>query len=100
MGIASGYRCSVNADPIYICLGQHPIATYKDQLGWIPAAQKYTAPIVTNTITLERLALPQTNNYLMADINAGGTTYILEARQRVGYDAKLAGGCGDHSQSG
>ena len=91
MGIGSGYRCSVNADPIYSCLGQHLIATYKDQLGWIPPAQKYTAPVGTNTITLERLALPQTNNYLMATIDAGSTTYVLEARQRVGYDTKLAG---------
>jgi len=91
MGIASGYRCSVNADPLYSCLGQHPIAYYKDQLGWIPSGQKYTAPIGTNTITLERLALPQTNNYLMAEINVGSFSYILEARQRVGYDTKLAG---------
>lgn len=91
MGIASGYRCSVNADPIYSCLGQHPIAAYKDQLGWIPPAQKYSAPIGTHTITLERLALPQTNNYLMAEINVGSFSYILEARQRVGYDTKLAG---------
>jgi hypothetical protein len=91
MGIASGYRCSVNADPIYSCLGQHVITYYKDQLGWISPAQKYTAPIGTNTITLERLALPQTNNYLMAEINVGSFSYILEARQRVGYDAKLAG---------
>ena len=91
MGIASSYRCSVNADPIYSCLGQHTIAAYKDYLGWIQPAQKYVAPMGTHTITLERLALPQTNNYLMAEINAGSTTYVLEARQRVGYDTKLAG---------
>ena len=91
MGIASGYRCSVNADPIYSCLGQHTIATYKDTLGWIPAAQKFEAPPGESTITLERLSQPQTANYLMATIATGPDTYVVEARQRVGYDTKLAG---------
>jgi len=91
MGIASGYRCSVNADPVYSCLGQHTIAHYKDGLGWIPPTRKFQAPQGESTITLERLALPQTDNYLMATVGTGSDTYTVEARQRVGYDAKLAG---------
>lgn len=91
MGIASGYRCSVNADPVYGCLGQHTIATYKDYLGWITPAQNFDAPPGESTVTLERLSRPQTNNYLMATISIGGDTFTVEARQRVGYDAKLAG---------
>ncbi|MCB8982748.1 MAG: hypothetical protein H6659_02890 [Ardenticatenaceae bacterium] len=91
MGIASGYRCFVNADPIYSCLGQHTIAAYKEYLGWITPAQKFTAPQGDSTITLERLALPQTTNYRMAVVAGDSETYTIEARQRVGYDAKLAG---------
>ncbi|MCB8943853.1 MAG: hypothetical protein H6658_08860 [Ardenticatenaceae bacterium] len=91
MGIASGYRCSVNADPIYGCLGQHVIAPFKEQVGWIPADKKFTAPQGISTITLERLAQPQTDNYLLATIESGFNVYNIEARQRVGYDLKLAG---------
>ncbi len=91
MGSTSGYRCSVNADPVYSCLGQHTIAAYKYQAGWISDEQKYDAPIGTNTVILERLAQPQTDNYLMATIATAETTYVLEARQRVGYDTKLVG---------
>jgi M6 family metalloprotease-like protein len=90
MGIVSGYRCAVNADPVYSCLGQHPIGKFKDDLGWIPANRLYEAPNGTNTITLERLALPQTDNYLLARITTPGGTYTVEARQPVGFDAKLA----------
>lgn len=91
MGISSGYRCSVNQDPTYGCLGQHPISIYKDRLGWIPDAQIFEAPAGESAITLERLAQPQSDNYLMATIATGNTQYVVEARQRVGYDAKLAG---------
>jgi M6 family metalloprotease-like protein len=91
MGIPSSYRCWVNADPVYGCLGQHIIAVFKDQLGWIPADKKFEAPQGTSTITLERLAQPQTDNYLMATIQSGFNIYTIEARQRVGYDSKLAG---------
>ena len=91
MGIPSSYNCSVNEDPVYGCLGQHTIAAFKDQLGWIPADQKFEAPQGTSTITLERLALPQTDNYLMATIQSGFEIYTIEARQQVGYDVKLAG---------
>lgn len=91
MGIASTYRCSVNADPVYGCLGQHLIAHYKDYLGWMLPALKFETPQGEHTITLERLARPETDNYRLATIFTGRETFVVEARQRVGYDAKLAG---------
>lgn len=91
MGISSGYRCSVNADPVYGCLGQHIIAHYKDYLGWILPGLKFETPQGEHTITLERLARPETDNYRMATIFTGSETFVVEARQQVGYDAKLAG---------
>ncbi len=67
---------------------QHTISYHKDLLGWIPAARKLTVgPNTSRTITLERLALPGSGNYLMAQIpmdNAPGQFYTIEARRRVG----------------
>lgn len=92
MGTTSGYRCQVNADPVYSCLGQHPIAIYKAILGWLAPEQVFSAPVGTSTVTIERLALPQTDNPLLVLVDAaGGASYTVEARMRVGYDAKLAG---------
>jgi uncharacterized repeat protein (TIGR01451 family) len=92
MGIPSGYRCSVNADPMYSCLGQHTIAYFKDHLGWLPTERTFIPQGGQETIILEQLAQPQTDNYLMAWIETGsGQGYTLETRRRVGYDAKLAG---------
>ena len=74
---------------------QHTISYHKDLLGWIPAARKLTVgPNTSRTITLERLALPGSGNYLMAQIpmdNAPGQFYTVEARQRVSYDDSLPG---------
>jgi len=73
----------------------HTISYHKDVLGWIPAARKLTVgPNTSQTITLERLALPGPGNYLMAQIpmdSAPGQFYTVEARQRVGYDQFLPG---------
>lgn len=91
MGIASGYRCHVNEDPTYSCLGQHPISAFKAHLGWITGAQLFDAPQGTSQVTLERLAQPQTNNPLMVRVDAGSVYYTVEARTRIGYDTKLAG---------
>ncbi len=72
---------------------QHPAAYQKDRLGWVAAAQKYTAqPGTTARITLEQLAQPQTSNYLLAVIplpGDAGRYYTVEARRRVGYDCNL-----------
>ncbi len=74
-------------------IAQHPIAYHKDLLGWIPAARKFIAqPGTTNTITLERLAQPATENYLIVEIpipGAPGCFYTVESRRRVGYDRNL-----------
>jgi N-acetylneuraminic acid mutarotase len=74
---------------------QHTISYHKDLLGWIPAARKLTiGPTANRTITLERLALPGSGNYLMATIpisNAPGQFYTVEARRRVGYDDSIPG---------
>jgi len=82
-------------DPTYGCIGQHTIAYHKDILGWIAPAQKYTAnPGTAQTITLERLALPQSGNYLLAVVpipGLPGQFYTVEARQLVGYDSHNPG---------
>jgi M6 family metalloprotease-like protein len=74
---------------------QHTISYHKDLLGWIPAARKLTVgPNTSRSVTLERLALPGSGNYLMAQIpmyNAPGQFYTIEARQRVSYDDSLPG---------
>lgn len=87
--------CHLTDDPVYGCLGQHTISYHKDKLGWIPAALKHRAsPNQQDTITLERLALPQTGNYLMIEIPIGGSTthfYTVEVRHLAGYDQMLPG---------
>lgn len=77
-------------DPIYGRVGIHTIAYHKDILGWIPANQIYEIDSGNlKTLTLEQLAIPQTNNYKMIRIPIAGSTtqfYTVEARRRVGYD--------------
>lgn len=83
------------SDPTYGCVGQHTIAYHKNMLGWIQPSQLYTAnPGSSQIITLERLALPQTTNYLAAFVpipGLPGQFYTVEARQLVGYDAHNPG---------
>jgi M6 family metalloprotease-like protein len=73
----------------------HTISWHKDVLGWIPEARKLiVGPNTSQTITLERLALPGSGNYLMAQIpmdNAPGQFYTVETRRRAGYDDCLPG---------
>ena len=84
-------NCDRSYDEVYHCLGQHTISQFKNRLGWL------TSLIVNNnsqiTLTLERLALPQTSNYKEVRIPIGPAThyYTLEVRRRVGYDVKLPG---------
>ena len=77
-------------DPEYGYLGVHTIAYHKDFLGWIPPDRKYVAtPNSIQTITLERLALPGAEGYLMAEIPIGESPtdfYTVEARLFAGYD--------------
>ncbi|HEX6033843.1 MAG TPA: hypothetical protein VFY83_05380, partial [Anaerolineales bacterium] len=87
--------CSRSQHVVYGCLGQHTISPYKDQLGWIPAAQKTTVNAGSSkTVVLEQLALPQTGNLKMVKIPIGGSStrfYTVEARRRTGYDVQLPG---------
>ena len=89
------YNCASSTDPTYGCMAQHTISYHKDELGWIPAGQKYSAAWGSSTtITLEQLALPQTSNYKMVQIPIGGSNthyYTVEARRLIGYDVKLPG---------
>ena len=88
--VMSGPCYSTNLDPKYSCIGVHTIAYHKDFLGWIPPARKYVAaPNSTQTISLERLAQPGAEGYLMAQIPIGDSTtnfYTVEARLFAGYD--------------
>jgi hypothetical protein len=94
--IMNGWFGSIH--PVYDQIGLHTIAPFKDLLGWIPTTEKYVAmPGTSATITLERLALPQTNNYLMAQIPISNSTtlfYTVEARHFAGYDQELDGAPG------
>ena len=82
-------------DPVFGCLGQHTISYHKDILGWLPGGQRFTpAPGTSTTVTLEQLALPQTNNYKIVRIPIGGSSthfYTVEARRQTGYDVQLPG---------
>lgn len=88
-------NCANSKHATYGCLGFHTISQHKDQLGWIPPANRFALPFgETATITLERLALPQTGSYQIATLPIGGTAtrfYTAEARRRVGYDVQLPG---------
>lgn len=76
-------------------LADHTISYHKDILGWIPATQEYTGVSgSTQTITLERLALPTDGGtaYLMATVPIDATHfYTVEARRFAGYDDGLPG---------
>jgi len=89
MSVCSFCRPHASYGPI----AQHPIAYQKDQLGWIPAERKYVAEAgSTAHISLERLAQPQTDDYLMAVVpfaDGSDRYYTVEARRRVGYDRNL-----------
>ena len=91
--VMSGGPC-LSRDPEYGCVGVHTIAYHKDFLGWIPPDRKYVAtPNSTQTITLERLAQPGAESYLMAYIPIGDSTtdfYTVEARLFAGYDDEIS----------
>ena len=88
--VMSGWPPTLFPHPEYGDVGIHTIAYHKDFLGWIPADRKYVAaPNTTRTITLERLAKPGAEGYLMAQIPIGDSTadfYTVEARLFAGYD--------------
>ncbi len=82
-------------DLTYGTLGQHTISYHKDILGWIDPAQMFIAEVGTiSHITLERIAMPQTTNYLGARVlidNSPAHFFTVEARRFAGYDSWLPG---------
>ncbi|MGD2116567.1 MAG: CARDB domain-containing protein, partial [Acidobacteriota bacterium] len=79
-------------DPDYGSLGCGTISYHHDLAGWIDPLRKLVAPPdSSSTVTLERLDQPVDGNaYLMVEIAADAdTTYTVEARKQVGYDAGI-----------
>ena len=91
--VMSGRPPTLFSHPEYGDVALHTIAYHKDSLGWIPPDRKYVAPPnTTRTITLERLALPDAEGYLMAQIPIGDSDtdfYTVEARLFAGYDEEI-----------
>lgn len=85
--------------PQYGTMGQHTISAHKEMLEWFIPEQIHTLQTGTyNTITLERLALPETDHYREARIlinNDPNYFYTLEVRQPtdnpIDYDKWLPG---------
>ena len=80
---------SNGSDPVWGTMGQHTISYHKELVEWIKPNQFFTSNTgMINTIALERLALPQTNDYLGARILMNGNPdhfYTLEVRQPTEY---------------
>lgn len=91
--VMSGWPPALFSHPEYGDVAVHTIAYHKDFLGWIPPDRKYVAaPNSTRTITLERLAQPGAEGYLMAQIPIGDSTtdfYTVEARLFADYDEEI-----------
>jgi len=88
----------MNPQPVYGCTAQHTIAYHKDLLGWIEHEQRLEIhPGFHETVTLERLALPQTNHTLVIfviiddEYDYFDYFYTVEAREPVGYDVSMPG---------
>lgn len=81
--------------PIYGCMGQHTISYHKDILNWIATDQRFTVAENTRvTLTLERLAQPETNDFKIARVPIAGSSqnfYTVEARIQEAYDLNLPG---------
>jgi hypothetical protein len=79
--------------PVYGVMGQHTISFHKEMLGWFSEGQTLLVPVGRQqTITLERLALPDTTDFLGAVVPIDGSSdrfMTVEARQLIGYDAWL-----------
>jgi PKD repeat protein len=93
--VMSDIWTNCDAHPTFGCLGQHTISYHMDLLGWIAEEQARTvAPHTWAQISLEQLALPQTNDYLIARVPILGSPsrfYTVEVRRHAGYDDVLPG---------
>ena len=90
---SNGARGGVH--PVYGVMGQHTISYHKDLLGWITDTLRVEVPVGTwATVSLEQLALPQTQDSLIAVVpidNSPNIFYTVEARRLAGYDGYLPG---------
>lgn len=84
-------------DPVYGILGQHTIAAFKNELGWIHPLHRYEmsfAPTITQ-VTLHDLAtVPPNGQLLLAKINWPSIPmryYTFERRCWTGYDRNVPG---------
>ena len=81
--------------PVYGVLGQHTISFHMDLAGWIADEAQITVPAGSRArVTLEQVALPHTDNYLLARVpilGSGYHFYTVEARRQTGYDNVLPG---------
>ncbi len=88
-------NCSNSYDPTFSCLGQHPIAFSKEQVGWLTSEQKFTVNIgEMKTITIEHLAKLVEDGIQLVTIPINGQAdkfYTVEVRKKIGYDTKLPG---------
>jgi M6 family metalloprotease-like protein len=79
---------------VYGRLGKHINMYHKSRLNWVTDVDGYVANLYSNkTITIDRSALLQTNNYRFARIPlSDGTFYIIESRFNISsYENNLPG---------
>ena len=83
-------------DLMSIDRGQHLSAWSKIQLGWIPSSRIRTIAGTPDTQTVERTE-DATSGYQAIKILTGTNIYfLLETRQKVGFDINLPSGAPDH----
>jgi M6 family metalloprotease-like protein len=84
--------CANSSDATYGCLGQHTISYHKDLVGWLDGRKTTVSYGNRATITLDRLAQPQSGTMLMVQVPIGlnsNRLYTVEVRKKIGYDVKL-----------
>lgn len=87
-------NCSNTREPPFGCLGQHTISESKSFVGWLSGWTEWHTGQGQGVVELSRLALPPPGTHLKYAIWIGGVGshyYTFEARQHMGYDAKLPG---------
>ncbi len=82
------------ADATYGCVAAHTIGYHKADLeGWIAGAQQvFVPPGQQSTVSLERIAQPQTTNpqYIKLPVKGSASRFFtVEARRYTGYDNQL-----------
>lgn len=79
-------------DPIYGCIGQHPMIYHKNKVGWLSDAQKLTLAPGANssfTVAFHDQLQPAATHMITIEVANSDRQYIVESRRRRGYDRKL-----------